>query len=95
MHLRGDRHRPAPADPAVGRHRYRQPDEPSERAEIANGEGVEIYKIGVVDPDATGEDRVDLVTLEDVAARTGGEYFFASDQDALTQVYARIDDLPP
>lgn len=68
---------------------------PVNAAEIADGQGVEIYTIGVGDPDATGEDRVDLATLQDIAARTDGEYFFASDQDALTHVYARIDELAP
>jgi Ca-activated chloride channel family protein len=68
---------------------------PVNAAEIAAGEDVEIYTIGVGDPDATGEDRVDLATLQDVAARTGGEFFFASDEAALTEVYARIDELAP
>ncbi len=68
---------------------------PVNAAEIADGQGVEIYTIGVGDPDATGEDRVDLANLQDVAIRTGGAYFFASDESALTEVYARIDELAP
>ncbi|QIE55553.1 VWA domain-containing protein [Pikeienuella piscinae] len=58
-------------------------------AEIARGEGVEIYTIGVGDPDASGEDRVDISALEDIAKRTGGEYFYAADQAALEGVYSR------
>ncbi len=41
---------------------------------------------GVGDPDARGEDRVDLTTLRDVATRTGGQCFFTSDEAALTEV---------
>lgn len=68
---------------------------PVNAAEIAAGEGVEIYTIGVGDPDARREDRVDLSTLQDVAARTGGAFFFAGDEAALRAVYARIDALAP
>ncbi|GAB5377353.1 MAG: VWA domain-containing protein [Acuticoccus sp.] len=68
---------------------------PVNAAEIAAGRGVEIYTIGVGDPDATGEDRVDLATLQTVADRTGGEYFFAADEGALQSVYDRIDELAP
>jgi Ca-activated chloride channel homolog len=68
---------------------------PVNAAEIAESEGVQIYTIGVGDPDASGEDRVDLATLQDIAARTDGEYFFAADQSGLAQVYDRIDELAP
>ena len=64
-------------------------------AEIAAGKGVSIITIGVGDPDASGEDRVDLATLEDIAGRTGGAYFFAADEAALAAVYERIDELAP
>ncbi|MDF2233607.1 VWA domain-containing protein [Albimonas sp. CAU 1670] len=68
---------------------------PVNAAEIAAARGVEIHTVGVGDPDATGEDRVDLGALEDIARRSGGGYSFASDADALAQVYARIDRLAP
>ena len=64
-------------------------------AEIAGLEGVEIYTIGVGDPAASGEDRVDFETLEAVAARTGGEFFNADNEAALAEVYRRIDELAP
>ena len=51
--------------------------------------------IGAGDPQASGEDRMDLEALREIAGRSGGSYFFAADQDALTQVYARIDALAP
>ena len=68
---------------------------PLNAAEIARGAGVEIHTIAVGDPAATGEDRVDTATLQDIAQRTGGEQFFASDAEALDATYARIDALAP
>lgn len=68
---------------------------PINAAEIAAAQGVEIFTIGVGDPDARGEARVDLGALQDIARRTGGTYFYASDEDALTRVYDRIDALAP
>ena len=68
---------------------------PVNAAEIAASKGVEIYTVGVGDPDATGEDRVDVATLKEIAARTGGAYFFAADEAALTTVYDRIDQMAP
>ncbi|WP_171183086.1 VWA domain-containing protein [Ruegeria sp. HKCCC2117] len=68
---------------------------PVNAAAIAAEKGVVIYTVGVGDPNASGEDRVDLDALKDIADRTGGAYFFANDQDALTETYARIDELNP
>lgn len=68
---------------------------PINAAEIAAGQGVEIYTIGVGDPEASGEDRVDIDALKEIAARTGGAYFFAADEGALNAVYDRIDQLAP
>ena len=50
---------------------------------------------GVGDPEASGEDKVDLGALQDIAAKTGGAYFFANDQAALETIYAEIDRLNP
>ncbi|MCA0850545.1 VWA domain-containing protein [Salipiger thiooxidans] len=69
--------------------------DPVNAAEIAAGRDVEIFTVGVGDPDATGENRVDLDTLRAIADRTGGAYFFAADEAALTTVYERIDALAP
>ncbi|MCT8974299.1 VWA domain-containing protein [Microbaculum marinisediminis] len=68
---------------------------PVNAAEIAADKGVEIYTVGVGDPEATGENRVDLATLEEIANRTGGAFFFAEDETALSEVYNRIDELAP
>ena len=68
---------------------------PVNAAEIAASEGVTIQTIGVGDPEASGEDRVDLAALEDIARRTGGSFFFASDEEALSETYALIDEQNP
>ncbi len=68
---------------------------PSNAAAIAADKGVTIHTIGVGDPEASGESKVDLAALEAIAAQTGGAYFFASDQAALEDVYAEIDQLNP
>ena len=68
---------------------------PINAAEIAAREGVEIYTIGVGDPAAKGEDRVDFKTLGAVASRTGGQFFNAENEAALAEVYRRIDELVP
>lgn len=66
---------------------------PINAAAIAKESGIEIYTIGVGDEKATGEDRVDFETLQAVAERTGGEFFRATDESSLADVYERIDQL--
>jgi Ca-activated chloride channel family protein len=68
---------------------------PINAATIAKQAGVEIATIAVGDPEASGENRVDVATLKEIAQRSAGAYFFAGDQSALTQVYDRIDALNP
>lgn len=68
---------------------------PVNAAALAAERGVTIYTIGVGDPEGSGEDRVDLGALEDIASRTGGQFFYASDETALGEVYARIDTQNP
>ena len=68
---------------------------PVNAAEIAKTSQVEIFTIGVGDPNAEGEDKVDFDVLESIASATGGEFFTAQNESGLTQVYARIDELAP
>jgi Ca-activated chloride channel homolog len=68
---------------------------PAHAAEIAQQHGVVVYTIGVGDPTATGEDRVDLETLRDVASATGGRFFRAENGAQLEAIYADIDKLAP
>lgn len=68
---------------------------PMNAAAIAADKGITIFTIGVGTPDAQGADRVDLVALQQIAAATGGRYFYAADQSALQEVYGEIDRLTP
>ncbi|MEP3299797.1 MAG: VWA domain-containing protein [Pseudoruegeria sp.] len=68
---------------------------PVNAAEIARDSGVVIHSVAVGDPNATGENKVDLKTLQDIANRTGGDSFYAGDAETLTQIYAKIDELTP
>jgi Ca-activated chloride channel family protein len=68
---------------------------PEHAADIAQQNGVVIYTIGVGDPAASGENRVDLGVLRNVAATTRGKFFRAEDGAQLQAVYADIDRLAP
>lgn len=66
---------------------------PVKAAAIARDEGVLIHCIAMGDPQATGEDQFDEVTLQEVAKTAGGSYFRAEDRAALEGVYDEIDRL--
>jgi Ca-activated chloride channel family protein len=82
---------------------------PQQGAELARAEDIKVYTIGVgtrgrapapqIDP-WTGRvvmgrviTNIDEATLRDIAERTGGEYFRATDAESLRNIYARIDEL--
>jgi Ca-activated chloride channel homolog len=77
-------------------------------AEAARAIGVRIHTIGVSAADTTGPDKqfiwrwgrtpdrltsADETVLRRIADRSGGEYFRATDPEALTRILARIDPL--
>ena len=64
---------------------------PVNAAEIAAEQGVSIFTIGVGDPEGAGEDKVDLKALEDIAARANGAFYYATDGEGLSEIYAEID----
>jgi len=68
---------------------------PEHAADIAHQKGVIVTTIGVGDPNATGENRVDLTVLQAVAHATGGQFFRAEDGAQLAAIYAEIDRLTP
>ena len=68
---------------------------PEHAADIARQKGVVIYSVGFGDPNATGENRVDLSTLRQVASATDGQFFRAEDGAQLAAIYAEIDRLAP
>ncbi|TCR85455.1 VWA domain-containing protein [Rhizobium sp. BK376] len=68
---------------------------PLKAAEIAKGKGIVIHAIGIGDPSATGEDKLDTATLQKIATETGGRYFFGGGQTALAAIYEEIDRITP
>ncbi|TDV42418.1 Ca-activated chloride channel family protein [Pseudomonas helmanticensis] len=68
---------------------------PDHAAEMAANKGVIIHTIGIGDPSAAGEAKVNLSALEQIAKTTGGQFFRAEDRNALNQVYATLDRLTP
>ena len=68
---------------------------PEHAADIAHQSDVTVYTIGVGDPSASGENRVDLGVLQAVATTTGGHFFRAEDGSQLAAIYTDIDRLAP
>jgi Ca-activated chloride channel family protein len=64
---------------------------PTEAARIARDQGIQIHVIGVGDPKAAGEEKLDETVLTDVASTTGGRYFHAANRDELEEIYAELD----
>ena len=68
---------------------------PEHAASMAAAKGVVIHTIGIGDPSANGEAKVDLQGLQQIAKVTGGRFFRAEDRQALDQVYDTLDKLNP
>jgi Ca-activated chloride channel homolog len=68
---------------------------PLKAAEIAGRNDITIHAIGIGDPAATGEDKLDTATLQKIAADTGGRYFFGGDQTELAAIYDVLDQITP
>jgi len=66
---------------------------PIEAAKIAADNDILIHVIGVGDPAAAGEEKLDEETLKAVASTTGGTYYYASDRDNLEGIYEDLDKL--
>jgi Ca-activated chloride channel homolog len=69
---------------------------PAEKAaEIARANHVVIHTIGIGDPAAKGENRVDLDALKRIAAATGGRSFRGENRDQLADIYELLDRMTP
>ncbi|WEM40900.1 VWA domain-containing protein [Photobacterium sp. DA100] len=66
---------------------------PLKAAEIAAKYGVKIYAIAIGDPSTEGRYKMDLPTLEKVAAITGGQMYHAMNRSELEQAYLAIEQL--
>lgn len=68
---------------------------PDRAADIAKQSGIVIHTVGIGDPNAIGEDKVDVAALQEIASVTGGRYFFGQDQSQLAEIYATLDKITP
>jgi len=68
---------------------------PDHAAAMAAAKSVVIHTIGIGDPSASGEAKVNLQSLQEIASATGGRFFRAEDRNALDQVYDTLDKLTP
>lgn len=68
---------------------------PEHAAQLAHDRGIQIHTIGIGDPAASGEAKVDLQVLKHIASTTGGRFFRADDRQALQAVYDTLDKLTP
>ena len=64
---------------------------PPQAAKIARDNDIVIHVVGVGDPTATGEEKLDDEALTAVASTTGGRYFHAADRDQLEEIYSELD----
>jgi len=68
---------------------------PEHAARLAHEHGIVVHTIGIGDPAATGEQKVDLEALRQIAQLTGGRFFRADDSQALQVVYETLDQITP
>ena len=68
---------------------------PHTAAEIAKQHGITIHTIGIGNPRAEGEQRVDLEALKRIAQITGGHSFRGEDRKGLEGIYRTIDEATP
>lgn len=68
---------------------------PQRAAALAARHHIRVHTIGMGDPQARGDDKVDFALLEHIAQSTGGRFFQASDRESLQQVYATLDQITP
>ncbi|MDL2402680.1 vWA domain-containing protein [Rhizobium mayense] len=68
---------------------------PVKAADIAKSKGIVVHTVGIGDPEAAGEDKLDTTTLQKIARDTGGRYFFGADQSDLAAIYNVLDRITP
>lgn len=68
---------------------------PVDAAKVAKEFGITIYTIAVGDPTTSGEEALDIETLERVSELTDGGFYQAYDREQLEQIYKKINDLEP
>ena len=64
---------------------------PVEAARVAAQRDIRVHTVAIGDPTTVGEEKLDEVTLRQVAEATGGSYFFAGDREQLAGIYSELD----
>ncbi|ADJ27811.1 VWA domain-containing protein [Nitrosococcus watsonii] len=64
-----------------------------EAARVAARREIRIHTVAIGDPTTAGEDKLDQQALREVAAETGGSYFFAADRASLAGIYDQLDEI--
>ena len=68
---------------------------PRKAAEIASQNGIMIHVVGLGDPRATGEGKVDYNALNSIAKATGGQVFHGENRVELEKAYTALDKITP
>lgn len=68
---------------------------PRRAAEIAKENHIVIHAVGLGDPHATGEDKMDYAALEQIASSTGGKVFHGENRAELESAYRELDRITP
>ena len=68
---------------------------PLTAAKLAKKHGVSIFTIAMGDPKNAGEHPIDTETLKEIAALTGGKFYYAWNAEELSEIYKEIDKLKP
>lgn len=68
---------------------------PLKAADIAKSKNVVVHAVGIGDPKATDEDKLDTSALQAIASKTGGRYFFGGDATQLAGIYEVLDQITP
>ena len=68
---------------------------PLKAADVAATKNITNHTVGIGDPAATREEKLDTTTLEKIAHDTGGRYFFGGDQSQLASIYRELDRITP
>ncbi|VGO18419.1 hypothetical protein SCARR_00472 [Pontiella sulfatireligans] len=66
---------------------------PTEAATIAADHDITIHVVAVGDPEAVGEEKLDVDAMQEVADKTGGQFYSANDRTELVGIYEAIDQL--
>lgn len=66
---------------------------PEKAAQLAAEYELTVHTIGIGDPAASGEDRVDMELLRLIATATGGQSYLAQDRETLAGIYSELDRL--